>query len=71
MAGNEQVAVVEFAPYQKVVLPKEGGRRRGDPKMNSLDQDPDYLRFLEILASGPEVGHGPRDSQFFNFLSFS
>ena len=45
---------MEFAPYQKVVLPKENRRR--DPKLNTLDQDPDYLRFLELLAAGPEVG---------------
>jgi len=48
------VAVVEFAPYQKVMPPREGRRR--DPKINTLDQDPDYLRFLEFLAAGPEVG---------------
>jgi hypothetical protein len=47
------VAVVEFAPYQKVVLAKENRRR--DPKINTLDQDPDYIRFLEMLAAGPEV----------------
>jgi len=52
--GNEHEAVVEFAPYQKVVLPNENRRR--DPKLNTLDQDPDYLRFLELLAAGPEVG---------------
>jgi hypothetical protein len=54
LVGNEHEAVVEFAPYQKVVLPKENRRR--DPKLNTLDQDPDYLRFLELLAAGPEVG---------------
>jgi hypothetical protein len=53
--GNEHEAVVEFAPYQKVVVPKEGRRR--DPKLNTLDQDPDYLKFLEFLAAGPEVGY--------------
>jgi len=50
--GNEFVAVVEFAPNQKIGMQKDGKRK--DPKINSIEQDPDYMKFLEILEKGPE-----------------
>ena len=45
--GNEHTTVVEFAPNQKI--PGKEGRRRADPKMNTIEQDPDYMHFLDIL----------------------
>merc|ERR1712034_116700 len=47
MGGTEFVAVVEFAPNQKI-----GSKK--DPKINTIDQDPDFLKFLELLEKGPE-----------------
>ncbi|KAI8334883.1 Smg-4/UPF3 family-domain-containing protein [Blakeslea trispora] len=43
--GNEYRAVVEFAPYQKV--PKE--HKTADVRQGTIDQDQDYLDFLESL----------------------
>merc|ERR1712226_412007 len=45
--GNEYIAVVEFAPNQKIGM-------RKDPKINSIEQDPDYIKFVEALEKGPE-----------------
>ena len=53
MVGNEHMAVVEFAPNQKVVNRKEGKRK--DPKLNTLDEDPEFKKFLESLESMGEV----------------
>merc|ERR1711874_892921 len=53
--GNEFEAVVEFAPNQKISGVKEG--RRKDVKMGTIEQDADYLKFLEALESeGPGSG---------------
>merc|ERR1712107_944062 len=53
--GNDHVAVVEFAPNQKIPKqPREN--RKKDPKLNTLEQDPDYAKFLELLQ-------GPQESQ--------
>ncbi|KAJ3056628.1 hypothetical protein HK097_005552 [Rhizophlyctis rosea] len=52
--GNEHRAVVEFAPYQRV--PKK--RRKADPRLNTIDQDPDYLEFLNSLKSADEAESG-------------
>ncbi|KAI9271125.1 Smg-4/UPF3 family-domain-containing protein [Helicostylum pulchrum] len=43
--GNESRAVVEFAPYQKI--PKE--HKTADIRQGTIDQDQDYLDFLESL----------------------
>ena len=51
--GNEYVAVVEFAPYQKIGMQKDGKRK--DPKINSIEQDPEYVKYLEHLEKGHEV----------------
>ena len=50
--GAEYVAMVEFAPNQKIAVAKENKKR--DPKINTIDQDPDYLKFLEMLENAPE-----------------
>jgi len=50
--GNEYIAVVEFAPYQKTGVQKDGKRK--DPKINSIEQDPEYIKFLELIEKGHE-----------------
>ena len=42
-----------FAPYQKIGMQKDGKRK--DPKINSIEQDPEYVKFLENLEKGHEV----------------
>ena len=53
VAGNEYISIVEFAPNQKIPIPKEQKRR--DAKINTIEQDPDYLKFIEMLENKPEV----------------
>ena len=43
--SNEFAAIVEFAPYQRRYRP--GDNLKKDSKCNTIDQDPDYLKFLE------------------------
>jgi len=43
--------MVEYAPYQK--LPKL--KKRPDLRMGSIDEDPDYLQFLEKLKEQPAM----------------
>lgn len=50
--GNEYPAMVEYAPFQKI--PKRRRSKR-DPKCGTLEQDPEYLRFLESLEQPEEV----------------
>jgi len=50
--GNEYISIVEFAPNQKIPIPKEQKRR--DAKINTIEQDPDYLKYIEMLESKPE-----------------
>ncbi|CAG8484534.1 3183_t:CDS:2 [Paraglomus occultum] len=57
--GNETRCVVEFAPYQK--LPKE--RKKPDPRQGSIETDPDYLAFLELLKA-EEIKEPSNDSGF-------
>ena len=52
-SGNEYISIVEFAPNQKIPSQKEQKRR--DPKINTIEQDPDYLKFLEMLENKTEV----------------
>ena len=52
-SGNEYISIVEFAPNQKIPSQKEPKRR--DPKINTIEQDPDYLKFLEMLENKSEV----------------
>ncbi|ELT94809.1 hypothetical protein CAPTEDRAFT_137621, partial [Capitella teleta] len=44
--GNEFPAVVEFAPFQKVPKKKT---RKPDVKMATIENDPDFLKFLDGL----------------------
>jgi regulator of nonsense transcripts 3 len=40
---------LEFAPYQKV----PAGKRRHDARQGTIDQDPEFMEFLESLISPP------------------
>merc|ERR1712055_444783 len=46
--GHEYPAIVEFAPNQKI--PKKS-RSRKDAKNGTIDEDPDFLKFLEALQN--------------------
>ncbi|XP_023226219.1 regulator of nonsense transcripts 3A-like isoform X2 [Centruroides sculpturatus] len=50
--GNEFPAVVEFAPFQKI--PKRKNKKR-DAKCGTIDQDPDYIKFLETVQNPEQV----------------
>eukprot|EP00117_Sycon_ciliatum_P042355 scpid52392/ scgid2984/ Regulator of nonsense transcripts 3B; Nonsense mRNA reducing factor 3B; Up-frameshift suppressor 3 homolog B; Up-frameshift suppressor 3 homolog on chromosome X len=49
--GRECPVVVEFAPYQKVA---RRTRKKTDPKMGSLCDDPEYVAFLKTLETEEE-----------------
>jgi regulator of nonsense transcripts 3 len=49
--GNESIAVVEFAPYQKIPTEK----KKTDARSGTIDKDEDYLSFLESLNSKAHV----------------
>ncbi|KAF8792391.1 Regulator of nonsense transcripts 3A like protein [Argiope bruennichi] len=51
--GNEYPAIVEFAPFQKI--PKKRNPKKRDTKCGTIDNDPDYLKFLESLKNPDEV----------------
>jgi len=51
--GNEYPGLVEFAPNPKVTPVREN--RRKDLKMATIEQDPDYLKFLESLEQPAET----------------
>ncbi|XP_041357554.1 regulator of nonsense transcripts 3A-like isoform X2 [Gigantopelta aegis] len=46
--GNEYPAIVEFAPFQKV--PKKKAKKP-DAKKGTIEQDSDYLKFVESLTN--------------------
>jgi len=48
-AGNESIAVVEFAPFQKI--PSE--KKKVDSRLGTIEKDEDFLSFLESLKEGP------------------
>lgn len=50
--GNEFPAVVEFAPFQKI--PKRKNKKR-DTKCGTIEQDPDYIKFLESIQNPEQV----------------
>jgi len=50
--GNEYSAVVEFSPFQKI--PKKKPKKK-DTKCGTIEQDPDYIKFLESLQNPEEV----------------
>lgn len=43
---------MEYAPFQKI--PKRRTRKK-DPKCGTIEQDPEYLKFLESLEQPEEV----------------
>uniref|UniRef100_H2ZBY5 UPF3 domain-containing protein n=1 Tax=Ciona savignyi TaxID=51511 RepID=H2ZBY5_CIOSA len=49
--GQKHPCVVEFAPFQKV--PKKN-KRKEDSKVDTIDQDSDYQKFLETLSAEEE-----------------
>ena len=51
--GNEFIAVVEFAPYQKI--PKHSGPSQKEDKCNTIGKDPLYLDFLQKLENPEEI----------------
>nr|VWO95268.1 N/A [Ganoderma boninense] len=53
--GNESIAVVEFAPFQKV--PNE--KKKADSRAGTIEKDEDYVSFLESLK---EVSTKPFDA---------
>ncbi|KAI0753310.1 Smg-4/UPF3 family-domain-containing protein, partial [Daedaleopsis nitida] len=54
-AGNESIAVVEFAPFQKV--PNE--KKKADSRAGTIEKDEDFISFLESLK---EVSSKPFDA---------
>ncbi|XP_068235864.1 regulator of nonsense transcripts 3B-like isoform X2 [Palaemon carinicauda] len=46
--GNEHPAMVEYAPFQKI--PKRSGGKKKDARCGTIDEDADYLAFLESLT---------------------
>ncbi|KAJ3275022.1 hypothetical protein HDV01_001528 [Terramyces sp. JEL0728] len=49
--GNQYKAAVEFAPFQKVVDICK--KKKIDARMNTINEDPEYLEFLESLKKDP------------------
>ncbi|OBZ66965.1 Nonsense-mediated mRNA decay protein 3 [Grifola frondosa] len=61
-AGNESVAVVEFAPFQKI--PNE--KKKLDSRAGTIEKDEDYISFLESLK---EVSTKPFDADTLETLA--
>uniref|UniRef100_A0A2R5LME3 Putative nonsense-mediated decay protein upf3 n=1 Tax=Ornithodoros turicata TaxID=34597 RepID=A0A2R5LME3_9ACAR len=57
--GNEYPAIVEYAPFQKT--PKRRVRKQ-DPKSGTLEQDAEYIKFLESLEQPEEVTLPPLET---------
>lgn len=55
--GNEYPAMVEFAPFQKI--PKRTSGKKKDARCGTIDQDPDFLTFLESLTNPVTVALPP------------
>lgn len=58
--GNESVALVEWAPYQKVPseMTQPASKKR-DKRRGTIEQDEDYIAFVEQLKNGD--GKDPKD----------
>lgn len=54
--GNEYPALVEYAPFQKIPKPCH---QKKDIRCGTIDEDPDYLAFLDILQN-PEAVNLPQ-----------
>ena len=50
--GEEYPAIVEYAPFQKV--PKHSDNLTKDPRCGTIEEDPDYIAFIESLEN-PET----------------
>ncbi|RZC32199.1 Smg4 UPF3 domain containing protein [Asbolus verrucosus] len=59
-AGHEYPAVVEFAAFQKI--PKRRNKVRVDPKVGTIETDPCYLEFVEMINKPPEQDEKPEYS---------
>ncbi|XP_044258000.1 regulator of nonsense transcripts 3B [Tribolium madens] len=59
-AGHEYAAVVEFAAFQKI--PKRRNKVRVDPKVGTIESDPYYLEFVEMINKPPEPDEKPEYS---------
>ena len=57
LAGNESIAVVEFAPYQKIPTEK----KKNDARGGTIYKDEDFLSFLESLKNGGDKESGTQD----------
>ncbi|CAF2083660.1 unnamed protein product [Rotaria magnacalcarata] len=51
--GNEYICSVEYAPNQ--CRPKSEQQLRKDPKMNSIEQDPEYQAFVTNMNAPPSA----------------
>nr|CAB3267523.1 regulator of nonsense transcripts 3B-like [Phallusia mammillata] len=49
--GHRTQCIVEFSPFQKV--PKKL-KKKEDPKANTIEQDPEYVKFVESLEEDDE-----------------
>ncbi len=47
--SNEYPAIVEYSPYQRRVISNSTQTKKKDSRVNTIDQDHDYLKFLETL----------------------
>ena len=54
--------MVEFAPYQKIPKGKAKAGKRKDPKMGTIEGDPDFVRFREAMEN-PEKARKSRVMQ--------
>lgn len=58
--GHEYPAVVEFAAFQRI--PKKRNKQKTDPKCGTIETDPVYLEFLELLKQQPQSEEKPEFS---------
>lgn len=64
--GNQSMAIVEFAPFQKWIdLGKK--KQRVDHRMGTIGTDPDYLAFCESLNT-PDLDFGGIDENDIEYL---
>ncbi|XP_012875298.1 PREDICTED: regulator of nonsense transcripts 3B isoform X2 [Dipodomys ordii] len=54
--GQEYPAIVEFAPFQKAAKRKT---KKRDTKVGTIDDDPDYRKFLESYATDEKMTSTP------------
>ena len=48
--SNEYPALVEFSPYQRCPKNFDSNTLKKDSKLNTIEQDSDYLKFLETFS---------------------